>query len=92
MDAASLSSHCEGKKQDSSRDECAKKGGDGSPHAVGMTGVGNGVGVNVREGRPRGTPLREVGWGMRMGPRIREGRLYAGKTEGRDSGIRLHGK
>ena len=40
-----------------------------------MTGVGDGAGVNVREGRPRGTPLREVGWGTRMGsgPRLRGG-------------------
>ncbi len=47
--------------------------GDGSPHPRGQREVwGDGEGVNVREGGPRGTPLREVGWGTRMGPRIRE--------------------
>ena len=51
--------------------------GDGSPHPRGQwEGCGDGEGVNVREGRPRGTPLREVGWGIRMGscPRLHEGR------------------
>ena len=47
-------------------------------------GVRDGEGVNVREGGPRGEPLREIGWGARMGSRRRlhGGRLYAGKTEG----------
>ena len=45
----------------------------GSPHPRGQReGCGDGEGVNVREGGPRGEPLREVGWGASMGPRIRE--------------------
>ena len=37
---------------------------DGSPHPRGQwEGCGDGAGVNVREGGPRGTLLREVGWG-----------------------------
>ena len=58
---------------------------DGSPHPRGQReGCGDGEGVNVREGGPRGTPLREIGWGARMGSRRRlhGGGLYAGMTEG----------
>ncbi len=65
---------------DGGRESEGGRAKDGSPHPRGQwEGCGDGEGVNVREGGPRGTPLREVGWGTRMGSRPR---LHEGGTRG----------
>ncbi len=72
---------------DGGRESEGGRAKDGSPHPRGQR-EGDGEGVKVREGGPRGTPLREVGWGTGMGPRIREDNE---EGEGMDSRLRLHG-